>query len=168
MGLSWPFKPSELYSAVERLLSETNLESVVSESSLPIDRGATRALNILLAEDNLMNQKLAERMLEKLGHRVEVVANGLQALEKVKSETFDLVFMDGHMPEMDGLAATVAIRQWESIRGTHIPIIAMTAMAMKSDREACLRAGMDGFISKPISMKAIQDAIEQVMDVARL
>jgi len=163
-----PFKPSELYSAVERLLSETNLESVVSESSLPIDRGATRALNILLAEDNLMNQKLAERMLEKLGHRVEVVANGLQALEKVKSETFDLVFMDGHMPEMDGLAATVAIRQWESIRGTHIPIIAMTAMAMKSDREACLRAGMDGFISKPISMKAIQDAIEQVMDVARL
>jgi CheY-like chemotaxis protein len=115
-----------------------------------------------------MNQKLAERMLEKLGHRVEVVANGLQALEKVKSEAFDLVFMDGHMPEMDGLGATRAIRQWESTRGRHIPIIAMTAMAMKGDKEACLIAGMDGFISKPISMKAIQDAIEQVMGAVRM
>jgi signal transduction histidine kinase/CheY-like chemotaxis protein len=161
-----PFKPSELLAAVERLLSETNLETAGSKTSSPVDRNTMRTLNILLAEDNLMNQKLAERMLEKLGHRVEVVANGLQALERVKSEAFDLVFMDGHMPEMDGLGATRAIRQWESIRGRHIPIIAMTAMAMKGDKEACLMAGMDGFISKPISMKAIQEAIGQVIDLA--
>jgi two-component system sensor histidine kinase/response regulator len=117
-----------------------------------------------LAEDNLMNQTLAVKMLQKLGHSVEVVANGRLALEKVKSDSLDLVLMDGHMPEMDGLVATRAIRQWESVRGTHIPIIAMTAMAMKGDKEACLVAGMDAFVAKPISMKALREAIQQVMD----
>jgi PAS domain S-box-containing protein len=158
-----PFKHSELLSAVEILTSESIFKNVSFEPSTRANRGATRTLNILLAEDNLMNQKLAVRMLQKLGHTVEVVANGLDALERVKSNSIDLVFMDGHMPEMDGLVATRAIRQWESVRGTHIPIIAMTAMAMSGDREACLTAGMDGFVTKPISMKAIQEAIEQVM-----
>jgi PAS domain S-box-containing protein len=158
-----PFKDSELLSAIESLTSESNFKTVAFEPSIRGNRGATRALNILLAEDNLMNQKLAVRMLQKLGHSVEVVGNGLDALEKVKSDSLDLVFMDGHMPEMDGLVATRAIREWETVRGTHIPIIAMTAMAMSGDREACLTAGMDGFVTKPISMKAIQEAIDQVM-----
>jgi two-component system, sensor histidine kinase and response regulator len=94
-----------------------------------------------------MNQRLVVRMSQELGHSVEVVANGLDALERVKSNSLDLVFMDGHMPETDGLVTTRAIHQWESARGTHIPIIAMTAMTMSGDRGACLAAGMDGFVT---------------------
>jgi PAS domain S-box-containing protein len=159
-----PLKQSALLSAVRSVLTESNRDHVAAKPSLDVDRGATRTLNILLAEDNPMNQTLAVKMLQKLGHSVEVVANGRLALEKVKSDSLDLVLMDGHMPEMDGLVATRAIRQWESVRGTHIPIIAMTAMAMKGDKEACLVAGMDAFVAKPISMKALREAIQQVMD----
>src|SRR5205807_6895345 len=127
---------------------------------------AIHSLSILLAEDNLVNQTLARKMLQKLGHNVEVVQDGRQALEKVKSGSFDLVFMDGHMPEMDGLAASRAIREWESLRGTHIPIIAMTAMAMHGDREACIESGMDAFIPKPIALKTLEETIQLVMDAA--
>jgi PAS domain S-box-containing protein len=161
-----PFKRSELLSAVGRALPESNLDDAASRPASDVDRRATRPLRILLAEDNLVNQMVATRMLQKLGYSVEVVENGRQALEKVKSGSIDLVFMDGHMPEMDGLAATRAIREWESRRGTHIPIIAMTAMAMNGDQEACLRAGMDAFIPKPIDMKVIRETIQQVISAA--
>ena len=118
---------------------------------------------ILLAEDNLINQKLAARILEKMGNRVSLAPTGKKAFEMVQEEYFDLVFMDVQMPEMDGYAATGAIREWEKSQGRHIPIIAMTANAMKGDRELCLEIGMDGYVAKPINQKEVQDAMQQVM-----
>ncbi len=123
-------------------------------------RKATRSLRVLVAEDNQVNQKLAKRMLEKMGHRVTTAANGLLALESFKSQPFDLVLMDVQMPEMSGLEATAAIRNWEGT-GPRIPIFALTANAMASDREDCLRAGMDAYISKPILVEELFDAIEK-------
>jgi two-component system, sensor histidine kinase and response regulator len=112
-----------------------------------------------LAEDNRVNQALATRMLEKMGHTVTVANNGEEALALVASESFDLIFMDVQMPEMDGLTATRKIREGEKTTGAHIPIVAMTAHAMKGDRERCLQSGMDGYITKPISSKEVEAAI---------
>jgi PAS domain S-box-containing protein len=159
-----PFKRSELLSAVGRVLPESRVDTGDVKPTSDAGTRATRPLRILLAEDNVVNQVVATKMLQKMGHSVKVAANGRQALEKVKSESIDLVFMDGHMPEMDGIAATRAIREWERARGTHIPIIAMTAMALNSDREVCLRAGMDAFIPKPIDMKILRETIHRVMN----
>ncbi len=108
------------------------------------------SLNVLLAEDNLVNQRLAQRVLEKHGHSVVVVTNGQDALEALKHYAFDLVLMDVQMPGMDGLEATRAIRESELFGNTHIPIIALTAHAMKGDEEKCLAAGMDAYLSKPV------------------
>jgi CheY-like chemotaxis protein len=121
-------------------------------------------LRILLVEDNLINQRLAVRLLEKLGHSPVVANNGREALEKFdqqEHEGFDLVLMDVQMPEMDGFEATAAIRARErgSIDGAHMPVIAMTAHTMKGNREDCLRAGMDDYISKPITREALTLAI---------
>jgi CheY-like chemotaxis protein len=115
-------------------------------------------LHILLAEDNKINQLLARRLLEKLGHRVSVVENGREAVEAVKSSEFDLVFMDVQMPEMDGFEATTVIRREKSVT-SYVPIVAMTAHAMKGDRERCLRAGMDGYVSKPARAATLRRAI---------
>jgi two-component system, sensor histidine kinase and response regulator len=113
-------------------------------------REAQQGLHILLAEDNLVNQVLASRLLEKQGHSVVVADNGRSALETLEKQPFDLIVMDVSMPEMDGFEAVAAIRAREVTTGLHIPIIAMTAHAMKGDRERCLAAGMDAYISKPI------------------
>jgi CheY-like chemotaxis protein len=125
--------------------------------------GVVQKLRVLLAEDNMVNQKLAERMLGKLHHRVVIANNGKEAFERIQQEPFDLVLMDMQMPEMDGLAATQAVREWEKGRGRHIPIIAMTANAMKGDDLVCLEAGMDGYIAKPISLMMLKKTIEQVL-----
>ena len=109
-------------------------------------------LEILLVEDNLVNQKIATRMLEKKGHSVTVASNGIKALEELDKRAFDLILMDVQMPEMDGYEATAEIRRREERDAAHVPIIAMTANAMAGDRERCLEAGMDGYVSKPISM----------------
>jgi two-component system sensor histidine kinase/response regulator len=113
-----------------------------------------RKLNILLAEDNAVNRVLAQRLLQKQGHTVTSVNNGIEALqlwEENQSRQFDTILMDVQMPEMDGLQAATRIRERELGTGAHIPIIAVTAHAMKGDRERCLAAGMDGYISKPIN-----------------
>jgi CheY-like chemotaxis protein len=120
-----------------------------------------RSLNILLAEDNLVNQKVASIHLEKLGHAVDVAANGLAAFEAFKSKHYDLIFMDIQMPEADGYEATNLIRNYEIQNELAIktPIIAMTANAMKGDKEKCIAAGMDDYISKPFTAKALIETL---------
>ena len=126
-----------------------------SEGDLKMESG----LRVLLAEDNIVNQKLAVRLLEKLGHVVAVANNGLEALEELERGSFDLVLMDLQMPELGGLEAVRLIRQQEEETGQHLPIIALTANAMKGDREICLEAGMDDYVSKPIQTRALIEAI---------
>jgi signal transduction histidine kinase/CheY-like chemotaxis protein len=117
-------------------------------------------LHVLLAEDNAVNQKLAERLLEKHGHTVTVTTNGREALAAFDRESFDVVLMDVQMPEMDGFEATSAIREREQSSGGHLPIIAMTAHAMRGDQERCLAAGMDAYIAKPIRSKDLIALLE--------
>jgi hypothetical protein len=116
------------------------------------------SLSILLAEDNLVNQRVAMTMLGKMGHRITLATNGLEALEQWRQGDFDLILMDVQMPEMNGLQATIQIRQ-EEATGAHVPIVAMTASAMSEERDRCLAAGMDDFISKPVSYKVIEQMI---------
>lgn len=118
---------------------------------------------ILVAEDNVVNQKIATLLLEKLGLAAQVVANGLQALEAVKMRDYPVVLMDCHMPEMDGFEATRAIRRMEISTGKHTPIIAVTALAMAGDRERCIEAGMDDYISKPIDKERLKNKLNQWM-----
>jgi CheY-like chemotaxis protein len=109
-----------------------------------------RQLRVLLVEDNLINQKVASRLLEMHGHAVVIAGNGREALDVLDEADFDLVLMDVQMPEMDGLTATAAIRKREQQSGRHLPIVALTANAMSGDRERCLEAGMDGYVAKPV------------------
>ena len=120
-------------------------------------------VNILLAEDNLVNQKITTRMLEKLGHAVTVVSNGREALDAIGRQTFDLILMDIQMPEMSGFEATETIRRQERGSGRHLPIIALTAHAMDGDRERCLESGMDGYISKPARGAELSRAIGSLL-----
>jgi two-component system sensor histidine kinase/response regulator len=113
------------------------------------DRDPAKSLRILLAEDNAVNQKLATRLLEKRGHDVVVAWNGLETLSALEQGSFDLVLMDVQMPEMDGLEATKELRKKEKGTGRHQPVVAMTALVMKGDRERCLAAGMDGYLPNP-------------------
>jgi CheY-like chemotaxis protein len=121
---------------------------------------ATRPLRILLAEDHAVNRRLAQRLLEKQGHTVILAEDGRQALAVLARETVDLVLMDVQMPGMDGLEATRAIREHEKAGAARIPIIALTAHAMTGDREQCLAAGMDTYITKPIQPGELQRAIQ--------
>ena len=120
-------------------------------------------LKILLVEDNPINQKVASRVLEKAGHSVTIAGNGIEALTHVSGRDFDLVLMDVMMPEMDGLTATVAIREREQGTDRHLPIVALTANAMEGDREKCLDAGMDGYVSKPIQMSILFEEIRRAL-----
>jgi signal transduction histidine kinase/DNA-binding response OmpR family regulator len=122
-----------------------------------------RRLSILLAEDNPMNQKLATRLLEKRGHRITTVANGREAVEAHNHEAFDLVLMDVQMPEMDGWKATQVIRMQEQDTGAHIPIVALTAHAMKDYEERCYQAGMDGFLTKPFLPEQLYRVVESAV-----
>jgi CheY-like chemotaxis protein len=120
-------------------------------------------LRLLLAEDNVVNQKLAVRLLEKRGYSVVVVPDGLRAVEEFRKERFDLALMDIQMPNMGGLEATIAIRTIERQTGGHLPIIALTAHAMKGDRDLCLHAGMDGYASKPIQTEELFHQINELL-----
>ncbi len=125
--------------------------------------GSEKTLRVLVAEDNAVNRRLATALLAKMGHSSTVAENGIAALKALKDGAFDLVLMDIQMPEMDGFEATAAIRAWEKKSGRYTPILAMTAHAMDGDREKCLAADMDGYISKPIGRQQLEVAIEQVM-----
>jgi CheY-like chemotaxis protein len=120
-----------------------------------------RRLKILLAEDGLVNQRVAVGLLEMRGHHVIVANNGKEAVDALVNDAFDAVLMDVQMPEMDGLEATVAIREFEKQQGHHTPIIAMTASAMKGDREKCLQVGMDGYISKPVDPEQLTSTLNE-------
>jgi two-component system, sensor histidine kinase and response regulator len=121
-------------------------------------------LRILLAEDNLVNQRLVVRLLEKYGHTTIVASTGREVLAALAQQPVDLILMDVQMPDMDGLAATAVIREQERQRGGHLPIIALTAHAMKGDQERCLASGMDDYISKPISAQTLSTVISKVLD----
>jgi CheY-like chemotaxis protein len=137
--------------------------------SRPTPQPNYRGLNILLAEDNVINQMVAVRLLAKGGHKAQVAGDGLQALEELANRHFDLVLMDVQMPVMGGLEATAAVRVMEERTGGHIPIIALTAHAMNGDRERCLAAGMDGYLSKPVRGNELLEQIEALIpSVSRL
>jgi CheY-like chemotaxis protein len=158
-----PVKQSELFDVIVTTIGLPDAEKQPRKSASPKSqpRGG-RALHVLLAEDNGVNQILATKIFEKLGHRVTVVDDGRAAVEAAKSTTFDLIAMDIQMPELDGLQACREIREWEQAAGGHVPIIAMTAHAMKGDRERCIEAGMDGYVAKPIHADELAAAIEEV------
>jgi len=160
-----PVKQSELFDAILMALGHPPEGRIPVITRYSIQE-ARRRLNILLAEDNVVNQRLAAKILEKRGHRVVVASNGKEAIEKLEGERFDLVLMDVQMPEMDGLEATRQIRNAEFGMG-NIPIVAMTAHAMKEDRERCLAAGMDDYLSKPVNAEELFTVIEKLADTLR-
>ena len=130
--------------------------------------GGRRGLRLLLAEDNAVNQRLAVSLLEKRGHQVVVAGNGREALAALDGAAFDAVLMDVQMPEMDGFEATAAIRAREAATGAHTPIIAMTAHALKGDRDRCLEAGMDAYVSKPLRPQELFEVLEGLVTAADL
>ena len=152
-----PIKQSDLLEAIGEALEAT---PSVETHALGDEPGTVERRRILLAEDGAINQQVAVRLLEDRGHSVVVVNNGRAAVEQVAAQPFDVVLMDVQMPEMDGLEATAAIRQAEAQTGGHIPIVAMTAHAMKGDRDRFLAAGMDGYVAKPVRPHELYAAVE--------
>jgi PAS domain S-box-containing protein len=158
-----PIRQSELREAIARVLGahvQNGAIPLITRFSLHDGHEPGASLRVLLAEDNAVNQRLAVRLLEKRGHHVVVAGNGAEALAAMEKEDFDLVFMDVQMPEMDGLEATAVTRGKEKISGKHQPIIALTAHAMKGDREKCIAGGMDGYLTKPIRPQELDDVLE--------
>jgi PAS domain S-box-containing protein len=162
ISLTKPVKQSDLWNAVMTALGvqERGWGRHPSSLSAPSSLVPSRRLRILVAEDHLINQKLAVHILERWGHVVVVANNGKEALAALDKQPFDLVLMDLQMPEMDGFQATTLIREREKTTGAHISIIAMTAHAMKGDRERCLQAGMDGYVPKPLDPRELFEAVE--------
>jgi PAS domain S-box-containing protein len=145
-----PVAPIELWEAMHQVLVCAPPITPASAPRPSLEPPARRPLRVLLAEDNTVNQRLAMRLLEKCGHTVTVVQDGTEALAALRRQTFDVVLMDVQMPHMDGLETTQAIRAREQDTAMHVPIVAMTAYAMQGDRERCLAAGMDGYVTKPL------------------
>jgi two-component system, sensor histidine kinase and response regulator len=161
--LTKPIDWRELRTIIASILTDGLQKAAVKTSPAVEHPGkGMRGLRILLAEDNEVNQELALSLLKKHGHSVRLANDGREALSAWEKESFDLILMDLQMPVMGGLAATAAIRRKERDTGAHIPIIAMTAHAMKGDRENCLAAGMDGYVPKPISVKDLLEGIDAV------
>src|SRR5580658_1676477 len=159
-----PIRQSELREAVARVLGARQHDGaipLITRYSLRDAREPGANLRVLLAEDNQVNQRLAVRLLEKRGHQVVVAATGLEALKALEKERFDLVLMDVQMPEMDGLEATAILREKEKGTGLRQAVVALTAHAMKGDREKCIEGGMDGYLTKPIRPQEL----DQLLDV---
>ncbi|MBV8774013.1 MAG: response regulator [Deltaproteobacteria bacterium] len=170
--LTKPIRQSDLLDTILTLLSRPTVATHETARSPELLPASHRPLHILLAEDNAVNQRLALKLLEKRGHTAVVAANGKEALAAYRAEKFDLLLIDVQMPEMDGFAVTRAVRKLEADAASapaerraapsHIPIVAMTAHAMKGDRERCLEAGMDSYISKPLNPERLYEVIESV------
>lgn len=159
-----PIKQSELFDAIIDALGIESVEDEYSSCDRPLRH--SRSLDVLLAEDSHVNQKLAIALLEKWGHRVTVARNGREAIEQWSGHPYDIILMDVQMPEIDGHEATRQIRSREETAGGHIPIMAMTAHALKGDEERCLAVGMDDYISKPIRAPLLFDKLTALCDVA--
>jgi len=162
--LTKPVYGAELLAAIERVLGSKRAAVPPAPTSTAgaMAMGATgRSVRILLVEDNVVNRRVASGLLTRRGHQVKVAEDGREALAQLDRETFDLVLMDLQMPVMGGLEATIAIREGERATGRHIRIVAMTAHAMNSDRERCLAAGMDGYLSKPIDPPMLFAVVEE-------
>ena len=160
-----PVKPSEFLEAiVTGLGGETSIDAIVSPIGTEEEADSSRPpLRILLAEDSLANQKVALAILQRHHHDVTIVQNGLEAIEAVQKKNYDLLLMDVQMPVLDGLSAALQIREQESATGQHIPMVAITAHALKQDRARCLSAGMDDYVSKPLSPAELFNAIERAL-----
>jgi CheY-like chemotaxis protein/HPt (histidine-containing phosphotransfer) domain-containing protein len=162
--LTKPVKQSELFDAISQSLGHVATpQAPPAIVDAPAPQNRLPSLRILLAEDSPVNQKLALALLEPQGHQVTVANNGAEAVRQYAAGGFDLVLMDVQMPEMDGLEATRLIREQERNSGRHTPILAMTAHAIKGDRELCLQAGMDAYVSKPVRARALFSAIDQLV-----
>jgi two-component system, sensor histidine kinase and response regulator len=160
-----PVKPSDLIVAIQNAVeAQPAAVATTKRTNRCPPQPCGRGLRILLAEDNPVNQRVAVGMLEKRGHKLTVVGTGKAALEAATSQPFDLVLMDVQMPEMDGTEATAEIRRREKLTGRHLPIIALTAHAMKGDRELFLEAGMDDYVSKPIRPAELEQTIRRLWD----
>jgi CheY-like chemotaxis protein len=157
-----PVGPAELLRSVAQALGSWENVGLARQAKKPEELVASRELRVLLAEDTPINQNVAKAMLATFGHTVAIANNGVEALSALDEEEFDVILMDVQMPEMDGVEATRIIRERERETGEHIPIIAMTAHAMKGDRERFEAAGMDGFVPKPVTPKEMFDAMEMV------
>jgi len=164
--LTKPVKQSDLLQTIMTVLGSDVADKQEDSADQEFHTATGHSLKILLAEDNPINQKLAVRMLENRGHTVLVAATGKQVLTVLENEQPDLILMDVHMPEMDGIKTTRVIRKREKSTGSHVPIVAMTAFAMTGDRERCLEAGMDAYVSKPINIDELYSVIEDLVGSA--
>jgi CheY-like chemotaxis protein/HPt (histidine-containing phosphotransfer) domain-containing protein len=162
-----PVKPAQLSSALERaLLSPRSSAQAPEPAKSDKTLSEQLPLRILLVDDNLINQKVAQRILQQMGYQPEVAGNGREALDRLDRQPFDFIFMDVMMPEMDGLEATRLLRKRQMIGGyknyqARIIIVAMTAHAMQGDREKCIAAGMDDYLAKPVRPKDVRDMVER-------
>jgi CheY-like chemotaxis protein len=161
--LTKPIRQRELREALRRAAKTTPRLAITASEEAKKAAAESRRANsrrLLVVEDNLVNQTLMTRLLEGRGHKVLMAGNGLEALYLLERESVDLVLMDVQMPEMDGFQVTAAIREKEQATGDHLPIIAITACALKGDRERCLQAGMDGYLAKPVRPEDLFAAVE--------
>jgi CheY-like chemotaxis protein len=157
-----PASEAELAAALDRALHGFGNEP---STGVPPEQQKSSGMTLLLAEDNAVNQKLAKRLLEKMGHHVTLAANGEEAVRAHAVAAFDLILMDVQMPEMNGFEATARIREREKMTGERVPIVALTAHAIQGDRQRCLAAGMDDYLSKPLSANALAEKIESFTNV---
>jgi CheY-like chemotaxis protein len=158
-----PVHSSDLQAALVAALAYARPTDVMREMEAAPVEGPARPLRVLLAEDNPINQMLAVTLLKKQGHSVEVARDGRDALAALERESFDVVLMDVQMPNMDGFEATALIREKEKRTGEHIPIVALTANAMKGNREECLAKGMDDYLGKPIQVKELLEVLARTV-----
>ena len=162
--LTKPVKQSDLLDAIVTVFAGPvpELQGKAASTELPVSPAAARCLRVLVAEDNATNQKLIKALLKQRGHRVSLVSDGQQAVDRAATQKFDIILMDVQMPLMSGLEATTEIRRRERGTGRHTPILALTASAMAGDREACMAAGMDGYVAKPLRPDELFSTIDEL------